>query len=96
MAESPTVDTRSLTTLFRYFVQILGPEHRFYTLTVLYGIGISILSVATPVSVQMLVNSVAATGLPTPLVVLSLSLFGLLLIVLAVLAIAALFKYLRR
>jgi putative ABC transport system ATP-binding protein len=80
MAESPTVETRSLTTLFRYFVQILGPEHRFYTLTILYGIGISILSVATPVSVQMLVNSVAATGLPTPLIVLALSLFGLLLI----------------
>jgi len=80
MAESPTADTRSLTTLFRYFVQILGPENRFYTLTILYGIGISILSVATPVSVQMLVNSVAASGLATPLIVLALSLFGLLLV----------------
>ncbi|KGE03953.1 ABC transporter transmembrane domain-containing protein [Pseudohaliea rubra] len=80
MAESPTADKRSLITLFRYFVLILGPEHRFYTLTILYGIGISVLSVATPVSVQMLVNSVAATGLPTPLIVLALSLFGLLLI----------------
>ena len=80
MAESPTADTRSQTMLFRYFVRILGPEHRFYTLTVLYGIGISILSVATPVSVQMLVNSVAASGLATPLIVLALSLFGLLLL----------------
>lgn len=80
MAESPTAEQRSLTVLFRYFVKILGPEHRFYTLTILYGIGISVLSVATPVSVQMLVNTVASSGLATPLVVLALSLFGLLLI----------------
>jgi hypothetical protein len=38
------------------------------------------LSLATPVSVQMLINTVANIGLTTPLVVLSLSLFLLLLI----------------
>ena len=36
------------------------------------------LSLATPISVQMLINTVANTGLTAPLVVLSLTLFGLL------------------
>lgn len=80
MAESPTADKRSLTALFRFFVQILGPEDRFYVIAIIYGIGISVLSVATPVSVQMLINTVASTGLATPLVVLSLALFALLLL----------------
>jgi hypothetical protein len=49
-------------------------------LAIIYGIGISLLSLATPVSVQMLINTVANMGLTTPLVVLSLSLFFLLLL----------------
>ncbi len=64
----------------RFFSEILGPEKRYYALAIIYGIGISLLSLATPISVQMLINTVAYTGLITPLVVLSLSLFVLLLI----------------
>lgn len=69
----------TVATVFHYFRVILGPETNIYVLALIYGVGISLLSVATPVSVQMLINSVAASGLATPLVVLSLSLLLLLL-----------------
>jgi putative ABC transport system ATP-binding protein len=62
-----------------YVGMILGPETNYYILALIYGLGISVLSLATPISVQMLVNTIAYTGLPAPLLVLSLSLFGLLL-----------------
>ena len=68
----------TVATVFHYFRVILGPETNLYVLALIYGVGISLLSVATPVSVQMLINSVAASGLATPLVVLSLSLLLLL------------------
>ncbi len=79
MANHTLSATRSLGELYRFFFTILRPERGFYWLAVVYGIGISLLSLATPVSVQMLINTVANTGLTTPLVVLSLSLFVLLL-----------------
>jgi putative ABC transport system ATP-binding protein len=59
---------------------IIGPDRNFFWLVVIYGIAIGLLSLATPISVQMLINSVANTGLATPLVVLSLVLLVLLLI----------------
>ncbi|HSG88628.1 MAG TPA: ABC transporter ATP-binding protein [Pseudomonadales bacterium] len=71
---------RTLPELARFFVSILGPERDYYLLAIVYGIGISLLSLATPISVQMLINTVAYTGMTTPLVMLSLSLFVLLLI----------------
>ncbi len=58
---------------------ILGADRGFLALAIVYGIGLGLLSLATPISVQMLINQVA-TGLETPLVVLSLALLGLLLI----------------
>lgn len=61
------------------FFKLLKPERNFIFLGIIYGIGISLLSLATPISVQMLVNTVAFTGLAGPLIVLSLTLFGLLL-----------------
>ncbi len=70
----------SLGKFFRRFLQILKPERSFYWLALVYGIGISLMSLATPISVQMLVNTVANTALTAPLVVLSLTLFGLLVI----------------
>ena len=70
---------RTLPELFWFFGKILGPERKFYVLAVIYGIGISLLTLATPISVQMLINSIVNTGLATPLIVLSLTLFGLLL-----------------
>ncbi|MFN2328785.1 MAG: ABC transporter transmembrane domain-containing protein [Chromatocurvus sp.] len=66
--------------LWTYFRNILGPETSFYWLALAYGIGISLLSLATPLSVQMLINTVANVGLATPLVVLSVGMFTLLLI----------------
>lgn len=70
----------SLVRFFRQFLDILKPEASFYWLALVYGMGISLLSLATPISVQMLVNTVANTALTAPLVMLSLTLFGLLLI----------------
>lgn len=78
MAYHALAQTRTLGELFRFFVVILGPERKFYILAVIYGAGISLLSLATPISVQMLINTVANTGLTAPLVVLALTLFGLL------------------
>ena len=70
----------SLARFFRQFLDILKPERSFYWLAIVYGIGISLLSLATPISVQMLVNTVANTALTAPLFMLSSTLFGLLLI----------------
>jgi ABC-type bacteriocin/lantibiotic exporter with double-glycine peptidase domain len=80
MPDNMSVPEQSLSGLFRYFFAILAPERSYYWLAVIYGIGISLLSLATPISVQMLINTVANIGLVTPLVVLSLSLFALLLV----------------
>lgn len=68
----------TLREVFGFMVRILGSEKDFYLLAIVYGIGISLLSLATPISVQMLINTVANTGLATPLIVLSASLFVLL------------------
>jgi ABC-type bacteriocin/lantibiotic exporter with double-glycine peptidase domain len=70
----------SLAKFFRIFFEILKPEANFYWLAAVYGIGISLLSLATPISVQMLINTIANTALTAPLVMLSLTLFGLLTI----------------
>jgi len=70
----------SLAQFFRIFFDILKPEANFYWLAAVYGVGISLLSLATPISVQMLINTIANTALTAPLVVLSLTLFGLLVI----------------
>jgi putative ABC transport system ATP-binding protein len=72
-------DRVSLPDFFRTFFNILKPEANFYWLALVYGVGISLLSLATPISVQMLINTVANTAMTTPLVVLTLTLFGLLM-----------------
>ena len=56
-----------MTRFFRIFAEILRPETSFYWLAVVYGIGISLLTLATPISVQMLINTVANTAMPAPL-----------------------------
>ena len=61
-------------------LKLLSAERQYYYLAVVYGVGIGLLSLATPISVQMLVNTVANTGLKTPLIVLSLTLFALLVL----------------
>ncbi|MEM6908979.1 MAG: ABC transporter ATP-binding protein [Pseudomonadota bacterium] len=80
-SEGASYGTRiSLVRFFRRFFEILKPEASFYWLALVYGVGISLLSLATPISVQMLINTVANTALTAPLVVLSATLFGLLII----------------
>jgi putative ABC transport system ATP-binding protein len=63
----------------RWAAPILGPDQAFFTLAIIYGVGIGLLSLATPISVQMLINSVANTALPTPLFTLAAILFVLLM-----------------
>ena len=74
-AVAKVVTEKSLSALISRLFVILSPERSFYVLAVVYGIGISLLSLATPVSVQILINSVVNTGLTTPLVVISICLF---------------------
>ncbi|BEU99155.1 ABC transporter transmembrane domain-containing protein [Novosphingobium olei] len=62
----------------RWSARVLAPDRGFIRLALLYGAAISLLSLATPISVQLLINSVANTALPAPLFTLSLLLFALL------------------
>lgn len=79
--EGPSYGSQlSLVKFFRIFFDILKPEANFYWLAVIYGVGISLLSLATPISVQMLINTIANTAMQAPLVMLALTLFGLLVL----------------
>lgn len=60
---------------------ILAPDAAFLRLALVYGVAISLLSLATPISVQLLINSVANVALAAPLFTLSAVLFALLLMV---------------
>ncbi|WBH17977.1 ABC transporter transmembrane domain-containing protein [Sphingomonas radiodurans] len=64
-----------------WLAEIIGPDAAYLRLAAIYGVAISLLSLATPISVQLLINSVAHTALPAPLWTLSGVLFGLLLLV---------------
>lgn len=64
-----------------WMAQIIGPDSRYITIGLVYTLAISLLSLATPISVQVLINSVARTALPAPLWTLSGVLLLLLLIV---------------
>ncbi|PZN92564.1 MAG: ABC transporter ATP-binding protein [Alphaproteobacteria bacterium] len=66
--------------VFRWVGPILGPEQNFFWLAIVYGIGIGVLTLAVPISVQLLINSVANTALPAPLFTLSAVLCVLLLV----------------
>ncbi|MBM4226519.1 MAG: hypothetical protein FJ164_02040 [Gammaproteobacteria bacterium] len=64
-----------LRALFRI---LLGPERGYYWLAIAYGVAMSVLTLAVPLSVQILINSIANTALMRPLVVLGIALFSLL------------------
>jgi putative ABC transport system ATP-binding protein len=66
--------------LFVWASPIIGPDRDFLVLAVIYGVGIGLLSLATPISVQVLINSIGNTGLVTPLLTLSGVLLVLLLL----------------
>lgn len=61
--------------------EIVGPDGAYVRLGIVYTAAISLLSLATPISVQLLINSVANIALPAPLWTLSGILFFLLLLV---------------
>lgn len=65
----------------RWLAEIIGPDAGYLRLAAVYGIAIGLLSLATPISVQLLINSVAYTALPAPLWTLSGLLFALLFLV---------------
>jgi len=66
--------------LLGLFKLILGPESSYFALAIVFGIGISILTLGLPLSVQMLIDTVANTGLVGPVIVLASVLFALMLI----------------
>ncbi|MBY0355539.1 MAG: ATP-binding cassette domain-containing protein [Rickettsiales bacterium] len=57
---------------------VLIPERSFYVLAIVYGLAISLLTLAVPISVQTLVSTVANTALLNPVVILSVMLLTLL------------------
>ncbi|KQN30531.1 ABC transporter ATP-binding protein [Sphingomonas sp. Leaf34] len=64
-----------------WLAETVGPDMPYVRLTMVYGVAISLLSLATPISVQLLINSVANTAMPAPLWTLAGLLLGLLLVV---------------
>lgn len=69
----------TLAEAFKLIARLLKPEAGFVWTAVVYGVAVALLGLTVPVSVQLLINSVANTGLPAPLFVLSGLLLGLLL-----------------
>jgi len=63
---------------FYYVKKVLQADKPFFITAIIYGIIISILSLATPICVQLLINSVAFTALFQPILVLG---FVLLILV---------------
>lgn len=61
--------------------EIVGPDGSYVNVGIVYTVAISLLSLATPISVQLLINSVARTALVAPLWILASVLLLLLLIV---------------
>jgi putative ABC transport system ATP-binding protein len=84
--------------VYRWLKVILWPEKNYFWLAIIYGIGISLLGLAVPISVQLLINSLANTALPVPLFTLAALLFGLLIVsgLLSVLRIHLMEMYRRR
>lgn len=67
---------------FRLIARLLKPDASFVWMAIIYGAAVALLALATPISVQLLINSVANTALEAPLFVLS----GLLLLLLTIAA----------
>ncbi|MFN3798509.1 MAG: ABC transporter ATP-binding protein, partial [Sphingobium yanoikuyae] len=61
--------------------EVVGPDRSYVNVGIVYTVAISLLSLATPISVQLLINSVARTALVAPLWILSGVLLALLLVV---------------
>ena len=63
----------------KFFIKkILGEDKEFFLTAIVYAVAIAILSLATPISVQLLINSVAFTAMLQPILILGFLLFLLL------------------
>lgn len=62
----------------RVFRRVLNPETPYYRIAILLSAFISLLTLAVPISIQMLIDQVANTALVQPVIILSATLFGLL------------------
>jgi putative ABC transport system ATP-binding protein len=84
--------------VYSWLKDIVWPEKNYFWLAIIYGVGIAVLGLATPISVQLLINSIANTALPVPLFTLAAILFGLLIVsgLLSVLRIHLMELYRRR
>lgn len=64
----------------RQFRRVLGPESSYFRLAILFSAFISLLALAIPISIQMLIDQVANTALLRPVILLASTLFVLLLL----------------
>lgn len=64
----------------RLFRRVLGPEANYYRLAILFSAFISLLALAVPISIQMLIDQVANTALLQPVILLASTLFALLML----------------
>lgn len=65
--------------ILKYLKLILGKDLKFIYLAILYSVLISVFTLAVPISVQLLINSVAFVTLAQPIIILGLVLFILLI-----------------
>lgn len=78
-----TTDRIGLRQAFAWLWEIVGPDFAYVRLGLVYTVAIGLLSLATPISVQLLINSVAYIAMPAPLWTLAGVLLLLLLLVAA-------------
>lgn len=64
----------------RLLAAMLRPESAFYRVILVYSVAISLLTLAIPISVQMLIDTIANIGLLSAVVTIGLLLFALLLL----------------
>ncbi|MAZ48461.1 MAG: hypothetical protein CME65_07855 [Halobacteriovoraceae bacterium] len=63
-----------------YYRQLLKPEGPYFIISIIYGVAVSLITLAIPISVQALVNTIAFGVLIQPLVILTILLLALLII----------------
>lgn len=59
---------------------VLGPEASYYRVILVYSVAISLLTLALPISVQLLIDTIANIGRISAIVMIGLLMFGLLLL----------------
>ncbi len=74
---------------FFFIKKILNPDREIFISAIIYGIAISILSLATPICVQLLINSAVFTALFQPIFILGI----ILLILVSLLGLASILQF---